>query len=102
MGVTEDALNLGPRHEAGKPIKVVEQLENCHRQSMTGFSSEGKQEFPANYAAATAFAAEKHPLKNAMIRYCISETIRLSWHGAAFLEMQACANWILHSRWLLS
>ena len=64
--ITEDATNRGQRHESWEPIEVVEQLENCHRQSMTGFSNEEKKEFPANYAVATASLVKTDPLKNAM------------------------------------
>jgi hypothetical protein len=65
LGVTENAPDGGNGHKARKSIEVEEQLEFCHRNSMTSFSSKGKTIYSENCGVSGAPQAESYPLKNA-------------------------------------
>jgi hypothetical protein len=65
LGVTENAPDGGNGYKARKAIEVVEQLEFCHRHSMTSFPSKRKTLFAENCRVSMAYQAESYPLKNA-------------------------------------
>ena len=64
MGIAEEAADAGLGNESGEPVQVLEELESCHRQSMTRIHHEGKSSFLRKSSRFCGFDAKNYPLES--------------------------------------
>jgi len=64
VGIAEEAADAGLGNESGEPVQVLEELELCHRQSMTRIRHEGKSSFLRKSRGYCGFEAKNYPLES--------------------------------------
>jgi hypothetical protein len=64
VGIAEEAADAGLGNESGEPVQVLEELESCHRQSMTRIHHEGKSSFLRKSRGFCGFEAKNYPLES--------------------------------------